>query len=244
MRAAVISDIHGNNVALQTVLAEIEQSHVDRLICLGDVAGTGPQPAEVVDRLQALNCPVVMGNVDQLLLEQQREPGADGDQRRFEDIDLWCAQQLRPAQLDFLRSFQPTVSLSLDAGVTLLGFHGSPRSNKEVIEATTPVTTLDEILKDSRATILAGGHTHVQLLRRYQDSFILNPGSVGLPFEVSPKGAYSPSWAEYALIEITSAGLRIELRRVSYDIKPLLEAAHSSGMPHADWWSKDWSAGL
>jgi predicted phosphodiesterase len=68
MRLALISDIHGNLVALEAVLAEIAQQNIahdsQHILCLGDVAAFGPQPLQVLARLQTIGCPVVMGNTD------------------------------------------------------------------------------------------------------------------------------------------------------------------------------------
>ncbi len=64
MRIAVISDIHGNFVALEAILKDISHQFVDQMVCLGDAVQGGPQPAQVVNRLRELACPVVMGNAD------------------------------------------------------------------------------------------------------------------------------------------------------------------------------------
>jgi len=70
---------------------------------------------------------------------------------------------------------------------------------------------------------------------------LLNPGSVGLPYETLPDSMdRNPPWAEFAIIEWSSGELTVTLRRVHYDIAPLLAAARASGMPHAEWWVKDW----
>jgi predicted phosphodiesterase len=74
MRIAIISDIHGNMVALDAALADIESEHVDQIVCLGDVAEFGPHPREVLARLRALGCPVIMGNTDERLIDPAR-PG-------------------------------------------------------------------------------------------------------------------------------------------------------------------------
>jgi predicted phosphodiesterase len=66
MRVAVIADIHGNLTALEAVLADLAATQVDEIVCLGDVAATGPQPYETVAQLRALACPVVMGNAPSL----------------------------------------------------------------------------------------------------------------------------------------------------------------------------------
>ena len=64
MRIGLIADIHGNGIALDVVLAELARERVDEIICLGDVAALGSQPREVLARLRAIGCPVVMGNTD------------------------------------------------------------------------------------------------------------------------------------------------------------------------------------
>ena len=64
MRVALISDIHGNAVGLEAALADIRKIGVDKIVCLGDLATVGPRPAECIDAVRDLECPVVMGNVD------------------------------------------------------------------------------------------------------------------------------------------------------------------------------------
>jgi putative phosphoesterase len=210
VRVALIADIHGNLVALDAVLADLAGESIDRLVCLGDVAATGPQPREVVARLRGLGCPVVMGNADA-----------------------------------FLASFQPTVEVDLGGGALLLCCHGSPRSFDEAITATTPEDELDEMLAGGAATIVAAGHTHLQLVRRHRESILLNPGSVGLPIDPVPPAApvRNPPWAEYAIVTADDGRLAIELRRVPFDLDRLETIARAGTMPHAAWWIADWGAG-
>ncbi|MDQ2998815.1 MAG: metallophosphatase family protein, partial [Chloroflexota bacterium] len=80
MRIAILSDVHGNCVGLDAALADLQQHPAEQIVCLGDMIQGGPQPAEVVARLRALNCPVVMGNADAWLLTGQAtdaEPTTD-----------------------------------------------------------------------------------------------------------------------------------------------------------------------
>jgi predicted phosphodiesterase len=241
MRIAIIADIHANLTALDAALADIEALRPDQVVCLGDVAALGPQPRQVVERLRALGCPVVMGNADAWLLDPPVEASADENTRRFEDIDRWCAAQLAPTDLAFLRAFAPTVELPLGDRATLLCFHGSPQSYDDIIVATTPDDELARMLGGCRATVLAGGHTHAQMLRRYQEMTVLNPGSVGLSFEYNSAGsARNPPWAEYAVVDWARGRLSVELRRVPFDAGALAQAAFDSGMPHAEWWARDW----
>ena len=234
MKVALISDIHGNLAALEAVLADLERDGPDRIVCLGDVAATGPQPRETVERLRALGCPAVMGNADAELLGPMPQTEGDGDGvgdvRRIEEIDRWCAGQLSPADLDYLRGFPLNLEVSLGSGHSLLCFPGSPRSFDDAIQVTTPEDELGYMFSGHDAAVMAGGHTHVQLLRRHAETTVLNPGSVGL----------NPPWAEYALISYEDGSLRVEMRRLPLTGEAIVRAAAGSGMPHAGWWAGFW----
>ncbi|HEU5440176.1 MAG TPA: metallophosphoesterase family protein [Ktedonobacterales bacterium] len=242
MRTAIIADMHGNLVALDAVLAEIRAEGVEQVVCLGDVAATGPQPAQVLARLRELGCPQVMGNADAFLLEPTVTADAQDQQRKIEEIDVWCAGQLSEEDRAFLAGFKPTVSVPLGEGTTLLAYHGSPRSYVEVITAETPDATLAEMFAGHQAQVFAGGHTHVQMLRRHRDTLVVNPGSVGLPMDAVPpaEGIMNAVWAEYAVVTVEGGRLEVSLRRTPFDGGALLRAADESGMPHATWWKADW----
>lgn len=241
-KIAILSDIHGNLPALEAVLAEIAAEGIERVVCLGDVATLGPQPHEVIARLRALGCPVVMGNTDAILLAPQHDDGAVGAEWRNEDFDRWCAAQLTADDLVYLRAFQPTISLRLGDGVTLLCYHGSPRSYDERITAETPDDALHEMLAETPAQFYVGGHTHQQLLRRHRDALVINPGAVGFTKDAIPPAApiHNPSWAEYAIIASDGGQLDVSLRRVPFDLEALFVAFDASGIPRAQWRKGDW----
>jgi predicted phosphodiesterase len=243
MRLAIISDIHGNKVALDAVLDAIATANITQIVCLGDVAASGPQPQQVVERLKELGCPIVMGNTDADLLHPQFAPTDDTFQQYIQDIDLWCSQQFSTSDKAFMNTFQPTIEYPLANGKVLLGYHGSPRSYHERIQPITPEEQLDEIFNASHAAIMAGGHTHMQMLRRYKDGLIINPGSVGLALDrVSPLDeARNPPWSEYAIIEAEGDKLTVELHRIPFDIQAFIQTIRASGMPHADWLANEWS---
>lgn len=252
MRVALIADIHGNLVALDAVLADLAAAGADQTICLGDVAASGPDPVRTLERLREIRCPVVAGNADAWLLQRQdhnatlaefrRQGIAAEDARRFVDLEFWARGQLQPEHLEYLRTFRPTVALALDGGATLLAFHGSPRSHSDVITATTAEDELDRMIGDARATVMAGGHAHTPLLRRHRDTILVNPGSVGLPYEESRAGKVrNPPWAEYAIVTAAGGGIHVHFRRVPIDPAAVRRAAYTSGMPHAPWWANHWS---
>jgi putative phosphoesterase len=239
VRLALISDIHGNRLALDAVLAELEREDIDRLICLGDVA-VGPQPAEVLSRVRELGCPVVMGNWDAAFLGEMPEPRDEVGERLVE-LSEWWASFLDESDRAFIVSFQPTIEVELD-GTQALCFHGSPKSYDDWIFSTTSEEELRPMFDRVDAPVLVGGHTHVQMIRRYHERLIVNPGSVGLPFrEWWPRPVRISPWAEYGILAGEDGQLSVDLRRTSFDVDAFLELSLSSGMPHAEWWANTWA---
>jgi predicted phosphodiesterase len=141
-----------------------------------------------------------------------------------------------------LRAFQPTISLPLGDEMTLLCYHGSPRSYDERITAETTDEALQEMLAATPAQIYAGGHTHQQLLRRHRDTLVLNPGTVGFAKDAIPPATpiNNPSWAEYAVISSDGGRLDVSLRRTPFDLDALYAAFDATDIPRAQWRKGDW----
>jgi predicted phosphodiesterase len=174
---ALVSDIHGSDEALATVVGELEQLGIHRAICLGDAVQGGDQPREVLDRLARLGWPVVLGNADAFLLEvpsDSPEPLTQGHLDKRE----WTLAQLEPSHLAQIRSFVPTLDIELDEGLVLRAFHGSPHSYDDVLVPDTPDAQVEHLLGGSGVDVLAGGHTHVQWTRYVDGALFVNPGSV------------------------------------------------------------------
>src|SRR5947209_20626092 len=114
MRIAIISDIHGNAVALAAVLDDVQQASVDSIVCLGDAIQGGAQPAQVLARLRALACPIVMGNADHFLLTGTVQPGAEPISERQLAVRAWQLAQLTDGDLRFIEAFRPTVTIALE----------------------------------------------------------------------------------------------------------------------------------
>jgi predicted phosphodiesterase len=240
IRFGLIADIHGNALALDTVLRELEREGIEDIICLGDVA-VGPQPIEALERVRELGCPTIMGNWDAYFVNGF--PEADNAMAsRLIEIGAWWAEQLSAEHLEHMRTFVPTFELELGPIRTLL-FHGSPRSHEDFIYATTPDEKLDPMLGGASAPIMVGAHTHFQMVRRRGDGLLINPGSVGLPFaEPAPVMRILP-WAEYGVLWIQKPRFGIELRRTLFDVQALVRIILESGMPHAEWWAGLWTPG-
>jgi predicted phosphodiesterase len=230
VRIALISDQHGNDVAFQAVLEDVERIGVDEAVCLGDVVQGGTQPGETLDRLAALGCETVLGNADAFLLEVPTDSQEEVTERQLEVRD-WTLSQLSPAHVAQIRAFTPVVERRLD-GVALLFFHGSPSSYEDVLLPELGGEALEPFLGHD-AALLSGGHTHLQWTRRIGDALYVNPGSVGLSYDRHPDPPALRALAEWALVTVENGAVAVEFRQVPYSVEDFRAAAERSGRPHA-----------
>jgi len=229
---ALISDIHGNAIALQAVLRDIRQVGVDRTICLGDTATLGPSPLDVLGTLRDLGIPCITGNHDAFLLDPELLATYTQVPPVVAAVD-WCRAVLPSWALEFVRGFAPGMDVSLDNAGSLQLFHGTPRSHMEDLLATTSAEKTEEMLGQRRATVMAGGHTHVQMLRQHRGTLLVNPGSVGAPFKefVDHAPPTIMPYAEYATVDAERGGVQVTLRRVAVDKRAMFNAAAASSNP-------------
>jgi putative phosphoesterase len=239
MRVAVISDMHGNDLAFEAVEADIREQRIDQIVCLGDAVQGGPQPADVVQRLRRLNCPVVMGNADAWLIsgEETADEGIPSERlKKMGEIRLWSLSQLTEEDIDFISAFQPTVTIKLENGPDLLCFHGSPTSFDDIILPAAPEEEFQKLLGTYAGRILTGGHTHAQQLRRIGDWFFFNPGSVGFAYNHNQPETqfFADPWAEYAILTSEKDHVSLEFRRVPFDAQELIRIYRERERPFAD----------
>jgi putative phosphoesterase len=226
LKIGLFSDVHGNLTAFDAFLADLERRPVDRLVCLGDVVQGGPQPVECLERLRSLDARVVMGNADWYVLTG--DPGEEAETEAQREVREWTAAQLRDSDREYMESFTPTVEEP-----TLLAFHASPASFEDVILPSTPEETFRRLLGEADALVLAGGHTHQQFLRRRAGSTFVNPGSVGLSYDmalVEEVVRFDP-WAAWAVVEEDEGHVSIEFRRAPFDREQIVAAIKASTIP-------------
>jgi predicted phosphodiesterase len=237
MRLALISDQHGNDVAFRAVLADVERLGVDEIVCLGDVVQGGTEPAQTLDRLAALGCETVLGNADAFLLEVPVDSPEPVTERQLEVRD-WTLSQLGSSHVEQMRAFGPVVRRELD-GVSLLLFHGSPRSYDDVLLPELGGGALEPFL-GQEAALLAGGHTHLQWKRRIGHALYVNPGSVGISYDRHVDPPVLRTLAEWALVTVADGAVGVEFRQVAYAVGDVQAAALQSGRPYADEWAAQW----
>jgi len=213
VRLALISDQHGNDTAFRAALDDIERIGVEDIVCLGDVAQGGDEPAHTLERLAALGCDTVLGNADAFLLEVPTDSNEPVTERQLERRE-WTLSQLSAAHLEQIQSFAPVVRREID-GVRMLFFHASPRHYEDVLLPESGDDALEPYLGHD-AALLAGGHTHLQWTRRIGDALYLNPGSVGLSWDRHTDLPIIRQLAEWALVTVQDGVVAVEFRQVSY----------------------------
>lgn len=242
LRIGVFSDVHGNCVALDAVLSDLRNQSVDGMVCLGYAVQGGAQPAETVSRLRDLSVPTVMGNSDFWLLTGEDPTGKEPVSNAQNEVRVWSLSMLEEKDLDFIRQFKKVITLPLD-DVSLVCFHGSPASFDDLILPATPEEEFVRMVEGYGDSILCGGHTHLQQLRRFRDSFFFNPGSAGFSFDHSQTSAElsADRWAEYAIVSSNHGCLGVEFKRVPFDADEWIRVNSESGRPHADRLSREYS---
>ncbi len=236
MQLAVISDMHGNCFALDHVLADIRQLGIEKIVCLGDAIQGGAQPAQTLERLRELHCPIVLGNADAWLLSGHETSPHEQTSEQQLAVRAWSLAQLSVSDITFMQQFLPTVEIRLDARQTLLCFHGSTKSFDDIILPTTADDVVRSWLSGWDATLFTGGHTHTQQLRRIGDGWYFNPGSVSLAYnwERSKDGMRVDPWADYAIVSVDGDRFGITFRHVPFDVDQLAHIIRASGRPYAD----------
>jgi putative phosphoesterase len=240
MRIALFSDVHGNAVAFDAFLTDLDRQSVEHVVCLGDHAQGGAQPAEVLEQLRERDWPAVMGNSDHFLLTLD----FGHEEVTPEQIEnaKWSKSQLSDELLAFQEGFQATVELDLAEGRSLLAFHGTPRSWEEIVDPWMEEKKFRAPFEGLEAAVFAGGHTHQQWARRMGDAYYVNPGSVGLPLD-HHQSASTPRadvCAEYAILSVEGLGVSVEFRRIPFDVDELRSSIEASGMPHPELAARPW----
>lgn len=238
MPTAVISDVHGNGAALQAVLADIDTRGIQRILCLGDTVGYGPDPLECVDLVRARCAWALMGNHDYGVLYEPTNFNAPAESAAYwtrEQFELEPDAALRTERYEFLNRLRVRVVETVpDTDIPLLAVHGSPRRPiNEYIFPDDPDKSPDklEAIFERVQRICVVGHTH-------QPGVFTDEPDFYVPSELG-EGGYKYLEGEKAIINVGSVGQprdgdvragyvvlhpdRAEFVRVEYDVERTVE---------------------
>jgi predicted phosphodiesterase len=209
-RVAVLSDVHGNAVALEAVLAEAERERPDLFVFGGDLTW-GAEPMRTHELAAGLGdrARFVRGNADRAVLEGRAET----------ERERWMQASHSAEAVTFLESFEEQAVVVVEGLGPVRFCHGSPRSDEECVTPETHEDRIEEFMSGVEERMLVSAHVHIQFDREVAGRRSVNPGSVGLPYQGRP-GAY------WALL-----GPDVELRRTKYDVARAVDAYRESGFP-------------
>ncbi len=252
-RIALFSDVHGNLVALDAVVADIRAHGVEELYCLGDLVGYGPDPAGVVDRVRSLGVPTIRGNYDDGIGNRRGECGCyyATEQAKVDGAASYAFTEgaLDDADLAWLAALPDDLRFDHE-GVRVLLAHGSPRKINEYLLLDRQDGQLVRLAEQAEADVVCVGHVHVpyhRMLAGTNDAAIhyVSSGSAGKPKDGDPRACWvelvlgsrdevaraAPGDASVGRAGATDVWIGTISHRVDYDIENVVHAMLDAGLP-------------
>jgi putative phosphoesterase len=232
MKIAFIADIHGNAVALEKVLADIQSKNIDKIYVLGDLCYRGPEPKRSLELIRSLETEVIKGNADEWVVRGVRQGEVPDKARDMMNIERdWTVSQLDASDIDYLDKLPTELNITVE-DVSLTLFHATPDSLFEIVlPGTADEVVQTKLMSSSESRIYMYAHIHRPFVRTVKGQIIMNTGSVGLPFD-------GLAMASYATVEITEFGIATSIQRVEFDIEKVIEQYKSVNYPNADMMAK------
>lgn len=241
MRIALLSDMHGNSIALEAVLKDIHaQSEVDKYLILGDIVAIGHDPIGVLQRLVELpEAHFIRGNTDRYVVTGDR-PGPTASEvesdlsllSRYTEVEscfAWTQGAVAVmGWLDWLASLPMEARIKLPDGTRLLGVHASPgRDDGKGIRPGLSDSELKSMLAGSDADLICVGHTHWPIDIGVDGMRVVNLGCVSNPLPPDLR-------ASYAILEADENGYRLQHQQVDYDHEAVIADLKNIRHPATD----------
>lgn len=222
MHLAVMSDVHGNLPALESVLEDLKQYELDGIIVAGDFIG-GPHPVETIRMLRTLDAWMIRGNSDSRLVER----AAGNMPAKYTCLQFalarWASARVDQETTDFLKSLPEQRVVNIPGIPAIRVVHGSPRNQSESIFPDPDLSTLDLALAQISEPILVCGHTHIPWSMERNGRLALNPGAVTGPLN-------GDVGAQYALLTWQEERWQVVHHTVTYDLERIRADFRESGL--------------
>jgi predicted phosphodiesterase len=223
VRVAVISDPHGDLVALRAVVADLEARGLDEVLVAGDLAQGGPQPAEVVDMLVAKGWPTVRGNSDDFLVDLAagRDFGSDAPAQLLERGG-WSVDRLGKKRVARLAALPMELRRPWAPNGSLVVVHATPWSTEEVVLPEASEEAALRMVTEASAGVLTYGHIHSAYQRRVGNAVLLSVGAISGSNDADARPAYT--------ILTFDQVVKVQVIRVECPVGPRLYAYTQAGL--------------
>jgi predicted phosphodiesterase len=229
-RVAVLSDVHGNALALAAVRDAIRAAAPDAVVVAGDHVFNGPDPVGAVEAIRELESDgalVIAGNTDVAVADFDYLAAfpwfPEGPPDTFRIAAEWAHDELGPERIDWLRRLPAERRLRVD-DTLLLACHASPGSQTAGLDSDLDPSALLERVMRTDARVICCGHTHLPDVRDFGWKMVVNDGSAGYIFDGDPT-------ASWALVTLDGDDVTAEIRRAEFDALAVADAISARGLP-------------
>lgn len=234
LNIAVLSDIHGNYIALQQCLDYAVNLGIDTFIFLGDYIGELAYPQKTMDILYSVkekyNCFFIKGNKEDYWIAYEQDPTGWNEYDSTTGSLYYAYQNLSPKDLQFFKSLPLKKELEFDGLLPITICHGSPLKANEKLLPDDENTF--QIMENDRSDYILCGHTHVQGKIEHSGKVVLNAGSVGVPLHSNGK-------SQFMILKGSPGIWDYEFVGLEYDVETVIADLHASELSKkAPFWCK------
>lgn len=234
MKVAVLSDIHGNAVALNYAIKDLKSLGINKIIILGDIVMKGPMPSESLELLRNSDLEIiawVKGNTD-LWFEEITDSFIPSTSREKELYTYYkyAKDNLDEDQLLFIKELPLECSITLN-GVKALCVHGTPQSIVEAIDGSVSEEEMKRAVNGVNEQVILSGHSHTSFIGEVDNKKIFNVGSVGNSLDGDNR-------ISYGVLDFTDNEMKLVNRRISYPLNEIIDMAANSRFPYLEEYKK------
>ena len=221
MKIGIITDVHSNIIALNTVLNEFEKVKTDKIICCGDIIGIGPNPEETVQELMKNKDKLitVRGNHEQYLLKGlPKDVHDDKRAMSLEEIDNheWTHSKLSENSKNFISQFKISNIIEIEGKKIYIVHYPSNENGiyKKHIKKPT-IKQNEEMFSGIDADIFIYGHTHTISINNKNNKWYINSGSLGCPIKSNIANA--------GILEINKNEICYKQLKIEYNVNEVIK---------------------
>lgn len=228
MKIGIISDIHSNKQALDTILKEFDNLNVDKIICAGDIIGIGINPDEVTKTLinRKDKLIIVKGNHEKYLLNGIPKVVHNNRNMNEEEYQnhIWNHSKLTTESISFIKTFKDEETIIIEGKkIYITHYPLNPNGTYQIISSKNDIK---DLFSNIDADIFIYGHTHKSNILIHDNKYYINPGSLGCPNKTN--------LAQGILLEINDNNIEFNHINIEYNVKEVINNIKETNMPFSN----------